>query len=341
MGRETRAVNESSALIRLEKLKNELARVTDLDQARDIRDKAEAIRIYTKAAGDSLEMQNRCAEIKLRAERRLGELLQSIDGFGRGKKSVTVTDFDIDHNQSKRWQRIASIPDKQFDHFVTSLQASGKEITTAAALRIARQIENEHRNNGMKKRSKVCRIDDLNKAAKQGHRFHTIYADPPWKYGNQSTRAATDNHYPTMTVEEISALPVESLCHDEAVLLLWTTNGFLVEALTQVIPAWGFEFKSSMIWCKPQMGIGNYVRLSHEFLLIASRGGMRTNGKNQISWIEHPRERHSAKPDRFRTIVEQMTINPRLELFAREARPGWSAWGNQIDRQQFLEMARQ
>ena len=184
-----------------------------------------------------------------------------------------------------------------------------------------------------------CSVGDLAEAARGRTRFATIYADPPWKYGNQSSRAATDDHYGTMTVEEICALPVNAIASDAALLWLWCTNGFLVEALTRVIPAWGFEFKSVMVWCKPQMGTGNYVRVSHEFLLIASRGGLRPDGTNQTSWLVSDRERHSVKPHAFREIVEHISPGPRIELFAREVRPRWTAWGNEISRQRFLESA--
>jgi N6-adenosine-specific RNA methylase IME4 len=185
-----------------------------------------------------------------------------------------------------------------------------------------------------------CTVDDLADVARGPTRYATIYADPPWKYANQSGRAATDDHYGTMTVEEICALPVKHLACDAALLWLWTTNGFLVEALTRVIPAWGFEFKSVMVWCKPQMGTGNYVRVSHEFLLIASRGGLRPDGRNQTSWLVRERERHSAKPSAFCQIVERISPGPRIELFARAARPRWTVWGNEISRQQFTEGGR-
>lgn len=169
--------------------------------------------------------------------------------------------------------------------------------------------------------------------------FATFYADPPWQYDNQATRAATDNHYPTMAIADICSLPVGQLAADKALLFLWTTNGFLEAALTQVIPAWGFTFKSSMVWVKPQMGIGNYVRNAHEFLLIANRGGLIPNGKSQISWVEADRTRHSAKPDAFRHVVESIAPGPRLEMFAREAMPGWHAWGNQVSKSQLLDFA--
>lgn len=164
-----------------------------------------------------------------------------------------------------------------------------------------------------------------------GKSFTTIYADPPWQYGNQSTRASTDNHYSTMTIEDICELPVSQIVEDKAVLFLWTTNGFLEDALTRVIPSWGFTFKSSIVWVKPQMGIGNYVRNAHEFLLIANRGGMIPNGKSQISWHQADRTKHSEKPDAFRHIIEKMVPQgERLEMFARNAFPGWTSWGNQV-----------
>ena len=94
----------------------------------------------------------------------------------------------------------------------------------------------------------------------KGSRFSTIYADPPWKYDNQGTRAATDNHYPTLTVEQIAAEPVAELAADNCHLHLWTTNGFLPAAF-YVIEAWGFEYKSMFVWVKPTLGIGNYYRL--------------------------------------------------------------------------------
>lgn len=105
-------------------------------------------------------------------------------------------------------------------------------------------------------------------------RFGIIYADPPWQYGNQSTRASTDNHYDTMSVDDICEMPVADHVADNAHLHLWTTNAFLFDA-KRVMDAWGFEYRSVFVWVKPQMGIGNYWRVSHEFLLLGIRGNAR------------------------------------------------------------------
>lgn len=180
----------------------------------------------------------------------------------------------------------------------------------------------------------TCTVDDLEKLMADGRKYGTIYADPPWAYGNQGTRAATDNHYPTMTVEEIAALPIAELAAENAHLHLWTTNAFLFEC-QKLFEAWGFEYKSAFVWVKPQMGIGNYWRVSHEFLLLGVRGSMPFLNHSLMSWSQIDRTRHSAKPERVRLMIEQASPGPRLELFARRVSQGWTSWGNEIERTMF------
>jgi N6-adenosine-specific RNA methylase IME4 len=171
-------------------------------------------------------------------------------------------------------------------------------------------------------------------------RFACIYADPPWQYGNQGTRAATDNHYPTMPLDDICALDVggrsvADIAADDAHLHLWTTNAFLFDA-KRVMEAWGFTYKSCFVWVKPQMGIGNYWRVSHEFLLFGVRGRCPFGARNKMSWAELPRGRHSAKPSEIRSMIEAVSPGPRIELFAREEVAGWSSWGNQVNTSQLV-----
>lgn len=175
-----------------------------------------------------------------------------------------------------------------------------------------------------------CTTDDLAKLA-AGSKFGCIYADPPWNYGNQGTRAATDNHYATMTIDDIAALPVAELAADECHLHLWTTNGFLREALG-LVETWGFEFKSTFVWVKPQLGIGNYWRCSHEIMLLGVKGGLTFPPSGVKSWIEADRTKHSAKPESIRELIEQMSPGPRIELFGRKTSPGWTVWGNEVAR---------
>jgi len=177
---------------------------------------------------------------------------------------------------------------------------------------------------------------DLNELVEAGAQFSTIYADPPWQYSNTAARGAAANHYPTMDLNELCELPVAKLASPHAHLHLWTTNGFLPDAFS-VIEAWGFTYKSCFVWVKPQLGMGNYWRVSHEFLLFAIRGQLSFMDNTQRSWLLSRRRKHSEKPYAVREIIEQVSPGPYLELFGREAIPNsdWTVFGNQVERRIF------
>ena len=166
--------------------------------------------------------------------------------------------------------------------------------------------------------------------------FSTIYADPPWDYRNRSSRGAATNHYQTLTVREICKLPVSRLTHQDSHLHLWTTNGFLKEAF-DVIEAWGFEYKSCFVWTKPNIGMGNYWRVSHEFLLFAKKGKLAFGRNDLRSWSEFKRSLHSQKPEQVRQLVEAASPGPYLELFGRIEVPNsdWTVFGNEVERRLF------
>lgn len=333
----------TAELAHFDTARSALALASSVDEIKDIRDKAEAMRAYAKQAGESLEMQNQCAEIKLRAERKAGEMLGEMDrrrpADGRPEKVLhdatlieppTLGDLGITRSQSSRWQQVASIPEPEFEKYVHRAVDARRELTTAGALKLA-------------KKAKAAQVvappsttpeandTDIIDIYNTDKKFACIYADPAWQYGNQATRAATDNHYPTMPLDDICGLPVEGIAADNAHLHLWTTNAFLFDA-KQVMEAWGFTYKSVMVWVKPQMGIGNYWRVSHEFLLLGTRGSCPYQDRSVMSWLEHERTRHSTKPEAFRTLIERVSPGPRLEMFARITCPGWSSWGNQVGR---------
>ena len=186
----------------------------------------------------------------------------------------------------------------------------------------------------------TCTVADLFHLAQQirlGERppFGAIYADPPWQYDNQGTRAATGNHYKSMSVDELRALPVGMLAAEASHLHLWTTNAFLFEC-PKIFDAWGFEIKTSFVWVKSQIGIGNYWRNAHEIMLTGVRGdAKRFNDHSMPSWFECGRGAHSEKPEQVRALIERASSGPYLELFGRKAVNGWAVWGNQIERSLF------
>jgi N6-adenosine-specific RNA methylase IME4/ParB-like chromosome segregation protein Spo0J len=166
-------------------------------------------------------------------------------------------------------------------------------------------------------------------------RYAVLYADPPWHfevYNEESgIERAAGNHYSTMSLDEICVLPVLDLATDAAVLFMWTTAPHLQESF-QVLAAWGFEYKTNIVWVKDKIGLGYFVRNQHELLLVATRGDMPSPSpaNRPPSVISAPRREHSRKPDEAYALIEAMYPTlPKVELFARQRRPGWDVWGNE------------
>lgn len=322
-----------------------LAEAKDLGEVKRIRDTAVAVKHYAKAAKLGHEAQNHAAEIKLRAERKAGEMLAGMEkqagSRGTGKKveypkATPLSEIGIDKKSSSKWQTVAKVPAREFEKHVSETKSSKRELTTSGVLKLAKKIqaqtiEPDTMSSGP--HSGVI-VNDLKTLISGGELFSTVYADPPWQYGNQATRASTDNHYPTMTLDDICDLPVSKVVDEHAHLHLWTTNGFLFDA-KRVMEAWGFEYRSCFVWVKPQMGIGNYWRVSHEFMLFGLRGKCPFRRRDQMSWREMDRGRHSSKPDDIRQIVESVSPGPYLEMFGRIAMPNWTVFGNQVERSIF------
>lgn len=173
-------------------------------------------------------------------------------------------------------------------------------------------------------------------------RFGTILADPPWQFQNRTGKMAPEHkrlsRYPTMTLNEICDLPVEAIAAARAHLYLWVPNALLPEGL-RVMDQWGFNYKSNLIWYKvrkdggpDRRGVGFYFRNVTEVLLFGVRGkDVRTldPGRSQENVFVSRKREHSRKPDEQYGVIESCSWGPRLEMFARGAREGWTVWGNQ------------
>jgi len=168
--------------------------------------------------------------------------------------------------------------------------------------------------------------------------FQVLYVDPPWRYEHAEPTRAIENNYPTMSLDEIKALVPPAA--DDSVLFMWATSPKLAEAI-EVVEAWGFDYRTCMVWVKANeetgaqhIGMGYYARQQHEVLLIAKRGDLPTPDPSQrpASVVTAPRTMHSAKPERFYELIEAMYPGLAcVEMFARQARAGWAAWGNQAE----------
>lgn len=178
----------------------------------------------------------------------------------------------------------------------------------------------------------------------KGRKFRTILADPPWRFQNSTGKVAPEHRrlsrYGTLSFEEIEALPVPLLCEGVAHLYLWVPNALLPQGLT-VLKAWGFTYKSNIVWHKVRKdggsdgrGVGFYFRNVTELILFGVRGkNARTlaPGRRQVNIIQTRKREHSRKPDEQYEIIESCSPGPFVELFARGARPGWTTWGMQAD----------
>jgi N6-adenosine-specific RNA methylase IME4 len=160
--------------------------------------------------------------------------------------------------------------------------------------------------------------------------FPLLYGDPPWEMGSPDSPYAPEQHYPTMPLHEIKALEVPAA--ENAILFLWAVTSLLPEAL-EVLEAWGFTYRSAMVWVKDGIGLGNWVRHRHEQLLIATKGAISPPDPEDRcdSVIQASRGLHSQKPLEACERIEQMYPQlAKLELFARGTpRAGWQIWGNQ------------
>lgn len=160
----------------------------------------------------------------------------------------------------------------------------------------------------------------------QPDEFAAIVIDPPWRYGNTSTRGAAEDHYPTMSQADLIQLDLPTA--DDAHLYLWVTNAFIGDGL-ELLETWGFRYKTMLTWCKPQIGMGNYFRNTTEHVLFGTRGRLPTLTNTTPTHFVADRKRHSAKPEVFYDIVEHNSPGPRLEMFARRRRLGWHVWGHE------------
>ncbi|WP_206456376.1 MT-A70 family methyltransferase [Aurantimonas marina] len=176
----------------------------------------------------------------------------------------------------------------------------------------------------------------------RGQKFGTVLADPPWRFTNRTGKVAPEhrrlNRYQTMSVDEICELPVAEVLKPTAHLYLWTPNALLPDAL-KVMAAWGFDYKSNIIWHKVRKdggsdgrGVGFYFRNVTEILLFGVRGKnarTREAGRRQVNYLSSRKREHSRKPDEQYDLIEQCSHGPFMEMFARGTRPGWHYWGNQ------------
>lgn len=354
------------ALVQYDTARRALAAARAIDEVKQIHDQAEGLRAYARIANDR-GMETDAAEIRLRAERRLGEMLaetrraRGAAGVGpiavptgNSNQPPTLEELGIDRKLSSRAQKLAAVPEADFEGRLASWRdgiAAGNDRVTVNLL----NRDGKARSRAERERDLAGRIRDL-----PDRRYGVILADPEWRFEPRSRVTGMDrapeNHYPTSPLEAIMRRDVGSIAAADCVLFLWATVPMLAEAFC-VLDAWGFaafgrdpasgflvpdksaaRYVSSAAWQKYRpgtgIGLGHWFRVDHEILLIATRGApvAPRHGDQWRSVLDRPASRvHSEKPECVAEMIEQFWPTlPKIELNRRgPPRPGWDAWGNE------------
>jgi len=324
-------------IAKLREAEKALQFVTTIHQAKLVADVAAAQEVFAHRQRLGNEIESYALEIKTYALAKLGELLAAmpkakgtrgqlisrgvIGGTNSEPPINTLADLGLDKKTSAVAQQLAALPLPIRDAIAKGEQ-SLTEVMRANKAQERRQ-------------ERVDTIVDISRGNVElasAVTYPVIYADPPWRYEHVKTESrAIENQYPTMALEDICALPVADVATPDAILFLWATSPKLAEAI-RVVEAWGFTYRTSMVWVKDQIGMGYYARQRHELLLIATRGNppVPEPASRPDSVVTAPRQEHSAKPLVFYDVIERMYPEfQKIELFCRNPRGGWDAWGNQ------------
>lgn len=315
---------EGSQLIHFNKARQEIALAKSIDEVKNIRDKAEAIRHYIRQQGASLEMLNQCAEIKLRAEIRAGEMLAENPDIHPGGEpklhDVTLEQFGITKIQSHRWQREFNIGENTLDQFLTATAANKEEATTIGFIRFG---------------AKLNAPSEAEWLPLPEGKYRTIIVDPPWpiqKIIRDVTPQQYHIDYGTKTIDEIALLDIPSIMANDGIhLYLWATQKHLPDAV-EVLNGWGIKYIFTMVWHK-RGGFQpfNLPQYNCEFILFGRTGGLEFNTtKEFFTCFEGQRREHSRKPIEFYDIVRRVSPEPRLDMFSREKQEGFEQYGLEI-----------
>jgi N6-adenosine-specific RNA methylase IME4 len=299
-----------------------LAEANTIQKVKELKDLALTAKDWARRKDMGREAVQHAHSYAVQAEIRLGELLKETERNDGGRPSTdnlyhqgtgyppTLPDLGITRKESSKAQQLASLPTEMQQAIIAG------EMKRTEAARLKRRED-------MKRETQAFPAD----------KYRILYADPPWKYGDQLTEnyGPTRYHYPSMTISELCALPIRDLTDENAVLFLWVTSPILPEAF-DVVRTWGFLYKASFVWDKIKHNMGHYNSVRHEFLLVCTKGScLPDNNKLHDSVISIERTEHSKKPSEFRELIDQMyTHGKRLELFARGDCPeSWHRWGNE------------
>ncbi len=353
----TQIEKRSSALPSIEKARALLTQCRSVQECQKIKALAQAV--ASCAAGE--EARDEASKIVLLAKARVGELTAEMPKGkarpgsrkepGSAPKRESLEAEGLSRKEAADCEKIAAL--KKSGDLDRMFSKSKVAPTTAGAVALqklpaaqrktvlSRLGDGEDMRKALGDVRRQARVESLVEIARgnaplargeTAARYPLIYADPPWRYEHaESESRAIENQYPTMTLDDICGLPLGEITTDDAILFMWATSPKLEEGM-RVVREWGFTYRTCMVWDKEKIGMGYYARQQHELLLIATKGSIPVPppAARPGSVVRIARGEHSAKPHEFYELIERMYPElPKLEMFCRSPRAGWSVWGNQ------------
>ena len=325
----------SFAIIAQEKLKSvraEISAIQRLGLAQDV-------------LQQKIQEAQQIAEVKTRAEMRLGELTAAMPK-ARGTrtdltsptraekfetKNEALTRANISSQKASQYELMAAHPDV-VEQAIAEARENDDIVSRSLVLSMIREqkrSENEAKREELRQQN-AEKVQTLSNPLEAQGLFQTIVIDPAWDWGdegdvNQFGRARPDYH--TMSIDEVEALPIARIADENCHIYLWITNRSLPKGF-RLLEAWGFRYVTCLTWVKPSIGMGNYFRGSTEQVLFGVKGSQSLKRHDVGTHFEAPRgERHSAKPDEFYSLVESCSYAPYIDIFGRKERSGWIVWG--------------
>lgn len=326
-------MNEPRELILLSKAQKALAQASTLDEVRDLRDQATAVKAYARKAKLGRHLVIEAATIRIRAERRLGEILQATvladaaPGNQHTREPVrqqksdgkfTLRDLGLTKSESSRSQQIASLPADLFEDYLSRSNLAGKEPTSAGLMRVARQTASSPRIGPTVTADAESPILMPSLLAKE--KFTTGLVDPPWNVDVNGSEASKHR----LSVDDVCRLPAAELFAEKAHLHVWTLPRRLLAAL-DVLEAWGFTYRSCLVCAVPPAGRSSHWCNDYGLLLLGVRGSLPFVKPNHPGRLEVDRSQPADRQAMLLEMIEQVSPPPYIELLSGYS-AGRSAW---------------